>query len=212
MLAKHRLLSGETNTVSTNRVAGETIKGASQMQKQEQKSAARRRMFIWLVLWFAVGAQMGHNGAAETLSESFRIGFASSMFSDVNENDAKAAVKVWGQLLAREWGVPTDPDPAIFKDVDAILRSLREKQVDALGITVTEYERLRRDGPQGDRRRRGNNAAGGLPSRQEMPGGPGLPVQPTAADTPGRGLPAGGLATGEAVGECWFSRPSIENK
>ncbi|WP_373500525.1 phosphate/phosphite/phosphonate ABC transporter substrate-binding protein [Desulfococcus sp.] len=63
----------------------------------------------------------------------------------MNENDAKAAVKVWGELIARERSVPTDPDPDIFRDIDALIRSLREKQVDAVGITMTEYARLRRE-------------------------------------------------------------------
>ena len=115
------------------------------MQRQHQKFDARRRLSALLVFLFAVGVLLSRSGAAETLSESFHIGFASSMFSDVNENDAKAAVKVWGQLIARERNVPTDPEPAIFKDIDAILRSLREKQVDALGITTIEYDRLRRE-------------------------------------------------------------------
>lgn len=99
-----------------------------------------------LALWLGVFCSAAPSGLhAEALSPSFHIGFSSSMFSDVNENDAKAAVKVWGELIARERNVPADPDPDIFRNVDALLRSLREKQVDAVGITMTEYDRLRRE-------------------------------------------------------------------
>ena len=83
--------------------------------------------------------------AAEPDPPPFRIGFASSMFTDVNENDAKAAVKVWGQMIAREQGVPTSPDPAIFKTIESMLSSLRNREVDAVATTLTEYDALRRD-------------------------------------------------------------------
>jgi ABC-type phosphate/phosphonate transport system substrate-binding protein len=92
-----------------------------------------------LAVAFLVGSQ-----AAELAPKPFRIGFSSSMFSDVNENDAKAAVKVWGQVVAKEHGVPTNPDPAIFKDTETMLQSLRNQEVDAVTITTTEYDVLRR--------------------------------------------------------------------
>ncbi|MHB9006087.1 MAG: phosphate/phosphite/phosphonate ABC transporter substrate-binding protein [Limisphaerales bacterium] len=80
-------------------------------------------------------------GSEETL---FRVGFSSAMFTDVNKNDAKASVKVWGQSLARERGIPTDPDTRIFNDIDEIFRALRDKSVDAVGITILEYAALNR--------------------------------------------------------------------
>ena len=67
------------------------------------------------------------------------------MFTDVNENDARAAVKVWGQTLARERGVPTDPDPFIFKTVEQLRSSLEQREVDAVALTLLEYDLIRRD-------------------------------------------------------------------
>jgi phosphonate transport system substrate-binding protein len=61
------------------------------------------------------------------------------MFTDVNENDAKAAVKAWGQTVARERRIPVDPDPTIYKDTAALLAALRSKTVDAVGITLVDY-------------------------------------------------------------------------
>jgi phosphonate transport system substrate-binding protein len=65
------------------------------------------------------------------------------MFSNVNENDAKAAVKVWGALIAKEQNVPTDPDPVILKSTDALFKALHEKEVDAVALTLIEYAQLR---------------------------------------------------------------------
>ena len=101
------------------------------------------RPAIGLAALLAFAALPARGDSAEPTS--FRIGFASSMFSDVNENDAKAAVKVWGQLIAKEKNVPTDPDPAILKDVEELRRALREQKVDAVAITTTDYDQLRRE-------------------------------------------------------------------
>jgi phosphonate transport system substrate-binding protein len=67
------------------------------------------------------------------------------MFTDVNENDAKASVKVWGQTIAKERGIPTDPETRIFKDTSSILQALRGKSVDAIGITIIEYAALSKE-------------------------------------------------------------------
>ena len=94
-------------------------------------------MKLALILLAALGWWGSH--AAELDTNSFRVGFSSTLFSDVNENDAKAAVKVWGQTIAKERGVPTDPEPRIFHDTPELLQALRNKQVDAFGISLVEY-------------------------------------------------------------------------
>jgi ABC-type phosphate/phosphonate transport system substrate-binding protein len=106
-----------------------------------------RWLFFGVFLFFLSAHWAFVHGVAlsEPLSETFRIGFSRGMFTDVNENDARAAIKVWGETIAEERGVPADPDPAIFKDMDEMLRSLREKRVDAVGITSTEYAAIRRE-------------------------------------------------------------------
>lgn len=83
---------------------------------------------------------MSHAFGAD--DDSFRVGFSSAMFSDVNENDAKASVKAWGQTIAQERGIPTDPDTRIFKDIPTLSQALHDKSVDAVGITVIEYAAL----------------------------------------------------------------------
>jgi phosphonate transport system substrate-binding protein len=64
------------------------------------------------------------------------------MFTDVNVNDAKAAVKVWAQTIARERDVPTDPEPSILTGLSELTAALRGNQVDAIALTADEYEPL----------------------------------------------------------------------
>ena len=65
------------------------------------------------------------------------------MFTDVNENDGKAAMKIWGQTVAQERHVPVDPETAVLKGDAHVLAALSGKQVDAVVFTIAEYARLR---------------------------------------------------------------------
>lgn len=94
---------------------------------------------------------------------TFRVGFSRGVFSGVNENDARAALRVWGRAVARERGVPTDPDPQIFRSVAELRRSLEARGVDGIALQTTEYAelaRLGRLGPSFVMR-----TAGGIPER-----------------------------------------------
>ena len=91
---------------------------------------------------FAVTAQAHGASAGDA---GLRIAFSSRMFTDVNENDAKAAVKLWGQTVARERGIVTDTETRIFHDLPSIAEGLRKRSVDAVGLLVQEYESLRHE-------------------------------------------------------------------
>jgi phosphonate transport system substrate-binding protein len=69
----------------------------------------------------------------------FRVGFSSGVFTDVNENDAKAAMKVWGQVLLKERGLPVDPEVVLLNGMEEISRALNSKLVDAFALTTVEY-------------------------------------------------------------------------
>ena len=77
--------------------------------------------------------------ANEADNNQFRVGFSHTLFSDVNENDAKAAVKAWGQSIAKERGIPTAPEPQIFRNTPEVLQALKNKAVDAVAISAIEY-------------------------------------------------------------------------
>ena len=104
----------------------------------------RRRISVGLMLLLTLGTFQGSTRADETREFTYCMGFSSAMFTDVNENDARAAVKIWGGQIAMEHNIPTDPVPVILKGLDALLESLLKKQVDTVGITTIEYDQLRR--------------------------------------------------------------------
>ncbi|ACN14685.1 ABC-type phosphate/phosphonate transport system, putative periplasmic component [Desulforapulum autotrophicum HRM2] len=104
----------------------------------------RYQIAVGLILLLILGTFQGSTRAAETREFTYCMGFSSTMFADVNENDARAAVKIWGGQIAMEHNIPTDPVPVIFKGMDALLESLLEKQVDTVGITTIEYDQLKR--------------------------------------------------------------------
>lgn len=56
-----------------------------------------KRLAVGLVALFAV-VELTRGGGASRDSAPFRIAFSSGMYTDVNENDAKVAVKLWGQI------------------------------------------------------------------------------------------------------------------
>lgn len=100
-------------------------------------------LILSLLAFICSVAGTSSQGAAQNI-ESFRFGLSTVLFSEVNENDAKAAIKVWGLTVAKERGIQTEPEAMIFRDVRSISQALQDKQVDALGMTVNEYDILRR--------------------------------------------------------------------
>ncbi len=73
----------------------------------------------------------------------FRVGFSTTMFSDINENDAKASVKAWAQTIAASQGIPAHTETVVFGTLRALLQSLLAEQVDAVGIGMGEYDQIR---------------------------------------------------------------------
>lgn len=84
-------------------------------------------------------------GAAESAQADvrFRVGFSKTMFSDINENDAKASVKAWAQTIAASQGIPTQTETVVLGTLQALLQSLLARQVDAVGISLAEYDQVR---------------------------------------------------------------------
>lgn len=101
------------------------------------------KFYIYIILLLLVSLVPDSLNGTEPSEDHFRIGFSDSMFTDVNENDARAAVRLWGESISQDHNIPTDPDPILFKGTGSMLRSLKTKNIDALGITILEYYRLR---------------------------------------------------------------------
>lgn len=73
-----------------------------------------------------------------------RFGFSRQIFSEVNETDARAALKVWAQTLVQEDGLTVDPDLQIMNSTAAIRMALDAGKVDAISITPVEFWELKR--------------------------------------------------------------------
>lgn len=97
------------------------------------------RVLLFLSLFF--GIALCHSGEpAESHSDPpLRVAFSSRMFPDINESDARAAIKVWAQTLGRENGIPVDPHPRILTGVPDCVDAFRSNEVDAISMTIDEY-------------------------------------------------------------------------
>ena len=82
---------------------------------------------------------------ADDTNHPFRLAFSSSMFSEVNESDVRAAMKVWIMTVAKERGIPVDPDPNIHLTVEELAKFGLANKVEGFGIITPEYEHLRRE-------------------------------------------------------------------
>jgi hypothetical protein len=90
------------------------------------------------------------DGSPTAQPTQVHFAFSKSLFADVNENDAKAAVKVYAQVLGGEHGVSTGDGPVILAGTNAIAEALQHQQVDLLSVTAEEFialEGLGLEGP-----------------------------------------------------------------
>ncbi|MHB1308461.1 MAG: hypothetical protein ACYDC1_04085 [Limisphaerales bacterium] len=75
-----------------------------------------------------------------------RFAFSKSLFSEVNENDARAAVKVYSEILADENGVTTGGGPLVLEGTNTMAEALRLNEVDLLSVTAVEFFALESSG------------------------------------------------------------------
>ena len=95
-------------------------------------------------------SRFAEEGSPTAQPTQVHFAFSKSLFADVNENDAKAAVKVYAQVLGGEHGVSTGDGPVILAGTNAIAEALRHQQVDLLSVTAEEFialEGLGLEGP-----------------------------------------------------------------
>ena len=98
-----------------------------------------------LLMLFRGAADTSDTPSAAPNRTQFRFGFSSATFTEVNENDARAGMKVWAQMLFKEHGLPIEPEPTVLRDCEAIDRALRGKSIDAIVLNTDEYWKLGED-------------------------------------------------------------------
>lgn len=78
-----------------------------------------------------------------------QVAFSGSMFADVNENDASAAVRIWAQMLGNDRGIPVNPIVKILRGSNEIAQSLQSRSVDVITLTSEECWALKTATPFG---------------------------------------------------------------
>ena len=95
---------------------------------------------VFAVLGLAGSAGLGI--AAEPAA--LRFGISARSFADVNESDARAAMKAWAQTVATERGVSVDPALLFLTGVEAIQDAMLTRKIDGMAMPTMEYWAMHR--------------------------------------------------------------------
>jgi hypothetical protein len=70
----------------------------------------------------------------------FRIAVSARMMGDdVNENDARIAMKVWADAIARQSGMAIEYPQSIVSPTGELTRMIRQKSLDGFGLLTEEF-------------------------------------------------------------------------
>ena len=116
-------------------------------------SAAGFRLLIGLAIGLLVVAPPRQIFAADAglvdARTEIHFAYSKSMFVDVNENDAKAAIKVYAMNIGDQNGVYVDSQPDLPDGTNAIAKLLEMKKADMLVLTAEEFFALENQGLEG---------------------------------------------------------------
>jgi ABC-type phosphate/phosphonate transport system substrate-binding protein len=65
--------------------------------------------------------------------------FSKAMFSEVNENDAQAAMKVYAESIGDQNGIYISSEPDLLMDTNAILRAIEAGKVQMFALTTEDF-------------------------------------------------------------------------
>jgi len=71
-----------------------------------------------------------------------RLAVSESLVSQVNLNDARAAMQVWLKRMSQDLNIPIEFSPRVFDTSEEILRRARAGQFDAVALNVIEYREI----------------------------------------------------------------------
>jgi ABC-type phosphate/phosphonate transport system substrate-binding protein len=81
-----------------------------------------------------------HLDAATT--PPIRLAVSETLVSEVNLNDARAAMQIWLQQMERDFDLSIEFPPKIFDTTEEIFRRARTGQFDAVALNVAEYRQI----------------------------------------------------------------------
>lgn len=79
---------------------------------------------------------------ARAAGEPIRLAVSETLVSDVNLNDARAAMQIWLKQMARDLDIAIDFNPKVFDTTEEIIRRARNNQFDAVALNVAEYRQI----------------------------------------------------------------------
>jgi ABC-type phosphate/phosphonate transport system substrate-binding protein len=118
--------------------------------RTRRRSRWRLGRTLFLTLTVLAGLQAEPPAAPATTDTSFRLGISAEFMQGVSEPDARAAMKIWAETLARESGIVAHPEARLFANVGEIVDALRTRQVDVVGMTTAQYLAVTRQVPVSD--------------------------------------------------------------
>lgn len=101
-----------------------------------------RRAMALLLLGIFLPCLSASAQDAATVPDSLRIGITSSMFKDVDINDALVATKVWAEALLKKKGYKFAAQAIFLKDKVQVLEAVTNKSVDMVALQPSEYLEL----------------------------------------------------------------------
>jgi ABC-type phosphate/phosphonate transport system substrate-binding protein len=74
---------------------------------------------------------------------SLSLGFTMGVLADVDPNDAKAATKVWADMIMRRKGSKVESNAIIFNDLTSLEAAIAEKSIDVVFLLPQQFLEIR---------------------------------------------------------------------
>ncbi len=102
-----------------------------------------RRLVLWVRAGFPLLLLTFPTAVLGEGSGYVRVGFSASMFSEVNQNDAIAAVRAWSRVFTDESNIASVPQPLVLNGMAEIEAALAGGTLDYVNLTMAEYAVIR---------------------------------------------------------------------
>ena len=95
-----------------------------------------------LALMLGALASLPRALAAADGGAPIRLAISESMVSDVNINDARAAMLIWLKRMEADLNISVEVNPRVFDSPEEIVRRARANQFDTVALNVVEYRQI----------------------------------------------------------------------
>ena len=114
--------------------------------KIRRENIVRYVFLLFIVLGLLTCTVYAETGDAKASGERMTliVGFSSKVFYDVAINDAKAATKVWMDVLIKKQNLFEKSDTIVYPDLSSIEKAVRAKTVDVMTLLPQEYLEIRK--------------------------------------------------------------------